>query len=290
MNIKVLRVNAFTESIKGGNTAGVVLDAPDLIDEQMKQISKKLHVSESAFVYPSSIADFKVRFFSPTVEVDLCGHATIAAFFTLALKGKLPRNKNRVTQETNVGVLPVTIYYDDDNTIDRVMMNQNKNIYKNIHFDISFIADSLNIDKKDIDDSLPRQIVSTGLFTLPICVKSFDDLKHMTPDFKKVQKICEQIGAGSIHVFTFETIEPGSLYHARNFAPLYGINEDPVTGTANGAVSSYVMKHKKIKENNFICEQGDIIGRPGRVFVEIHNDEIKVGGKARITQETELEI
>lgn len=290
MNVKVLRVNAFTESLQGGNPAGVVLDAPDLSDAQMKQISKKLLVSETAFVYPSAIADFKVRFFSPTVEVDLCGHATIAAFFTLALKGMIPQNTNTVMQETNVGVLPVTIMYYDDTTIDRVMMTQNKNIYKNISFNISLIADALNIDKKDIDDSLPKQIVSTGLFTAPICVKSFDTLKNMTPDFKKIKKICQQIGAGSLHVFTFETIDPDSFYHARNFAPLYGINEDPVTGTANGAVSSYLIKHKKIKTHNFICEQGDIIGRPGRVFVETHDDEIKVGGKAIITQETNLKI
>lgn len=291
MNVNVLKVNAFTESLEGGNPAGVVLDAPDLIDEQMRQISRTLSVSETAFVYPSTLADFKVRFFSPTVEVDLCGHATIATFFAMAVKGFVPQKENTiVTQETNVGVLPVTICSNDENTIDRIMMTQAKDIYKNIHLDISLMADSLGIDRNDIDDSLPKQIVSTGLFTLPICVKTFDDLKDMTPDFEKIKKICERVGAGSIHVFTFETIEPSSLYHARNFAPLYGVNEDPVTGTANGAVCSYVARHKKIKENNFICEQGDIIGRPGRVYVEIRNDKIKVGGKARITQETHIEV
>ncbi|KYK23063.1 hypothetical protein AYK25_06790 [Thermoplasmatales archaeon SM1-50] len=291
MNVKVLKVNAFTESLQGGNPAGVVLNAPYLIDEQMKQISKKLCVSETAFVYPSTFADFKVRFFSPTIEVDLCGHATIAVFFAIASKGLFSQKKNKiVTQETKVGVLPVTICSDNKNTIDKVMMTQSKYVYKNIYLDISLIADSLNIDKKDIEDTLPKQIISTGLFTLPICVKSFENLKNMTPDFEKIKKICVQIGVGSFHVFTFETIEPSSVYHARNFAPLYGINEDPVTGTANGAVSNYVMRHKKIKKNNFICEQGDIIGRPGRVFVEINDDEIKVGGKARITQETQIEI
>ncbi|PNX49231.1 MAG: hypothetical protein BV459_00440 [Thermoplasmata archaeon M11B2D] len=291
MNVNVLKVNAFTESLKGGNPAGVVLGAPDLFDEQMRQISRTLCVSETAFVYPSTLADFKVRFFSPAVEVDLCGHATIATFFAMAVKGVIPQKENTiVTQETNVGVLPVTIRSNDENTIDKVMMTQGKDIYKNIHLDISLIADSLHIDRNDIDDSLPKQIVSTGLYTLPICVKSFDDLKDMIPDFEKIKKICTMVGAGSFHVFTFETIEPRSLYHARNFAPLYGVNEDPVTGTANGAVCSYVARHKKIKENSFICEQGDIVGRPGRVCIEIGNDEIKVGGKARITQETHVEV
>ena len=291
MNVNVLKVNAFTESLHGGNPAGVVLDSPKLNDEQMKQISKELIVSETAFVFPSSIADFKVRFFTPTIEVDLCGHATIATFFTMALKGRFPRKKNqRITQETKAGILPVDIHYDDDKKIDRVMMSQNKPLYKNIHFNISLIADSLRIDPKDIDNSLPEQIVSTGLFTLPLCVKSLDTLRNMRPDFQKVKNICDKIGVGSFHVFTFETIEPDSIYHARNFAPVYGVNEDPVTGTANGAVSSYLVQHKIIEKNIFICEQGDIIGRPGRVFVEIRNDEIKVGGKARIAQEREIEV
>jgi PhzF family phenazine biosynthesis protein len=95
---------------------------------------------------------------------------------------------------------------------------------------------------------------------------------------------------GSFHVFCFETIDPESVYHARNFAPLYGIQEDPVTGTANGAVCSYLAKHHLVKKNNLICEQGDSIGRPGRVFVEIRNDEVKVGGKATIERETDLEV
>jgi PhzF family phenazine biosynthesis protein len=82
--IKVKKVNAFTDSINGGNPAGVVLDSPRLTDEQMMFISKKLKVSETAFVTPSSVADFKVRFFSPSSEVDLCGHETVATFYTMA--------------------------------------------------------------------------------------------------------------------------------------------------------------------------------------------------------------
>ncbi|MCK5301416.1 MAG: PhzF family phenazine biosynthesis protein, partial [Thermoplasmatales archaeon] len=78
MKIKIKIINAFTESIKGGNPAGVVLNSPNLTDNQMKFICKNLKVSETAFIFPSDIADYDVRFFSPKIEVDLCGHATIA--------------------------------------------------------------------------------------------------------------------------------------------------------------------------------------------------------------------
>ncbi len=290
MKVKVFRVNAFSESLHGGNPAGVVVDSPILTDEQMKQVTKELSVSETAFVFPSNVADFNVRFFSPTVEVDLCGHATIAAFFTMASKGRLSKKNTVFTQQTKAGILPVTVFYSDDQLVDRVMMTQTKPIYKNIYFDISFIADALQIDITDIDDTLPKQIVSTGLFTLPICVKSLKLLRNIKPDFQKVADLCRKIHIGSIHVFSFETINPQSVYHARNFAPLYGIQEDPVTGTANGAVCSYLTKNHLIKKNKFICEQGDSIGRPGCVIVEIRNDKVKVGGKATIELETDLEV
>ena len=290
MKINVKKVNAFTESPEGGNPAGVVLDSPDLTDEQMKHVSKVLSVSETAFVFPSKKADYKIRFFSPDVEVNLCGHATIATFFTMALEGIFSQNINTViTQETKAGVLPVDIYFSDE-TVDRVMMTQATPRYKDICLDISILADSLNISVDEIDDSLPKQIVSTGLFTLPLCVKSFDILKGINPDFEKIKKLCSRFGVGSFHLFTFDTVESDSIYHARNFAPVYGVNEDPVTGTANGAVCSYLLKNKIVKDRNLICEQGDIMGRPGRVFVEIDRDGVKVGGKARVVEEREISV
>lgn len=289
MKLLVKIVNAFTESIDGGNPAGVVLNSPELTDKQMANITKKLNVSETAFVFPSNKADFNIRFFTPTIEVDLCGHATIATFFTMALEGLFPNNLNLVvTQETKAGILPITIEFFDNGNVNRVMMAQGKPILKDIYLDISEVADSLGISVDKIDESLPKQTVSTGLFTLPICVKSFEILKSIKPNFEKIKKICKEFNLGSFHLFTFQTLESRSVYHARNFAPFYGVNEDPVTGTANGAVCSYLLLNKIIHESNLICEQGDIIGRPGRVFVEINKNTIKVGGKARIVREKEI--
>jgi len=291
MKIKVKKVNAFTDSVDGGNPAGVALNSPDLTDKQMLYISKVLKVSETAFVFSSVKADFKLRFFTPEIEVDLCGHATIATFFTMALQDFFPDKINKiVTQETKAGIFPVNIDFTEDGSVVRVMMTQAKPILKDIHLDILKIAESLKTAKENINDSLPKQIVSTGLFTLPICIKSFDILKKIKPDFQKIKKICNDLGIGSFHLFTFETLEHASVYHARNFAPIYGVNEDPVTGTANGAVCGYLLKNRIIQENNLLCEQGDIMGRPGRVFVEINKNVVKVGGRAKIVEEKEIKL
>ena len=291
LKIKVLKVNAFTKEKNGGNPAGVLLNSPDLTDEQMANITKQLQVSETAFVFPSKKADYKTRFFTPRVEVDLCGHATIATFYVIALRNQLLENRQvTMTQETNVGVLKVDIKFSENNKLSKVMMHQGKPVLKDVDFDFSEIADSLNISVNKIDTSLPKQIVSTGLFTLPVCVKSYDILKNIKPDFDKVEQICKKIDSGSFFVFTFETLESKSAYHARCFCPLYEVKEDPVTGTANGAVSFYLFKNKIINDSSLVCEQGDIIGRPGRVFVEIKDDVVKVGGKAVIVEERLIEL
>ncbi|MFO8077929.1 MAG: PhzF family phenazine biosynthesis isomerase, partial [Thermoplasmatota archaeon] len=185
---------------------------------------------------------------------------------------------------------PVTISYNSDGTIEKVMMKQAslQLIDKNISFPL--LAQALKIDTDMIRKDLPPQAVSTGLFTLPVCVKSYETLKNMTPDFKLVASFCKKIGVGSLHVFTFETLEPTSLYHARNFAPLYGINEDPVTGTANGAVSTYLKKHGIFEEDDVVVEQGDIIDHAGRVHVHIQNQDIFVGGTATIVKEKTISV
>ena len=292
MIIKVKIVNAFSESHSGGNPAGVLLDSPDLNENQMKYVSQELAVSETAFVFPSKKADYMLRFFSPKIEVELCGHATIATFFTMAVEGKFSKCKKNifVTQETKTGILPINISFNEFNKVERVMMTQRKPEFKDIHLDTSSIANSLNISADEIDTSLPRQIVSTGLFTLPLCINYFDVLEKINPNFEKIEMICRELGVGSFHLFTFDKIDFNSLYHARNFAPVYGINEDPVTGTANGAVCSYLLKHGIIKKGIFICEQGDIIGRSGRVFVDLNNDKVMVGGKAVIVEEKLLNV
>ena len=289
--IRVKKVNGFTELPDGGNPAGVLLNSPPLTEKQMIFITRELKVSETAFVSTSKKADYKTRFFSPNGEVDLCGHGTIAAFYTMALQGDFNSDgKIVVTQETKAGILPVEIEFTKFKKIDKVMMYQSKPILRGVDIDTHILADSLNISNEEIDDSLPQQIVSTGLFTLPICIKSLETLRNIKPDFRKIENICTKIGAGSFHLFCFETIGKESLYHARNFAPIYGINEDPTTGTANGAVCSYLTKNNITKDGSFICEQGDVIGRPGRVFVEINRDTVRVGGKAKFVEEIQFDM
>jgi len=289
-HIHTYTVRSFTQHPTGGNPAGVVLDAKGLTASQMKSISQQLQVSETAFVFPSATADVKTRFFSPKTEVDLCGHATIALFYLLGnttYKGTTTALMT-IMQETRVGLLPVTMYFSQGECI-KVMMQQQTPVITPCAIHLKKLCDALHIHKEDIDTSLPFQRVSTGLFTLPIGLQSFSLLQQLQPDFSQIQTLCKQYDIGSFHVYTFDTKEPTSVYHARNFAPCYGINEDPVTGTANGAVCSYLAHHKKISETRLICEQGDIMGSPGRVHVNLQKG-VHVGGHAVLVQQQRIPV
>ncbi len=274
--IKIKGVDAFTSIPFCGNPAGVVLDADDLTDEEMQLIAREMNYSETAFIMKSEVADFKVRFFSPKREVDLCGHVTIAAFSILAREGRILNEVTR--QETKAGILPVHIR---DKII---MMTQAKPVFKKVDVDKEVIASALGIPMMDINRNLPIEAVSTGLFSLLVPIRKIEIVREMNPNFAKVEKICKKFGVGSIFVFTFETIEPECMVHARCFAPLYGINEDPVTGTASGALGAYLVKHKS-SPTSLILEQGYEVGRPGKVFIEIDTkngkiEEVMVGGRA----------
>lgn len=89
MDITVNVVDAFIDSGQGGNPAGVVLDAGGFSAETKQRIAARVGLSETAFVSPSSVADFKLEFFTPTRQIPHCGHATIATFCYLLQQGKI---------------------------------------------------------------------------------------------------------------------------------------------------------------------------------------------------------
>jgi len=279
MNVKVYTLNSFAKTAVGGNEAGVVIDANSLTESEMRKIAALIGFSETAFVLHSDIADYKVRFFTPKEEVDLCGHATIATFFTLATLGLIKSGQYR--QETKAGVLGIEVKADYS-----IMMNQSLPTFSEI-LDKAEIADSLNIDLLQILQDLPVQIISTGLRDIIIPVTSLNALKSINPDYDKIKNISSKYNAVGYHVFTLES-EEGANASCRNFAPLYDIPEESATGTSNGALGCYLYEHgviDKSQTTTLIFEQGYSMNKPSeiRVIIGIKENEIievKVGGNA----------
>lgn len=289
MKINVYTLNSFAKTKEGGNPAGVVMNADFLSEEEMRKIAAVLGFSETAFVMQSNVADFKVRFFTPNEEVDLCGHATIATFYAMSSLNLLKQGKYE--QETKAGILGIEILNENF-----VMMNQSTPVFSEV-LDKDEVADSLNISPSQISEDLLVQIVSTGLRDIIVPVKSVEILDAIRPDMNKVKEVSQKYNAVGYHVFSLDSLHGANAY-CRNFAPIYGISEESATGTSNGALGCYLYHHGKINDKqaeNLKFEQGYSMKKPSEIRVSLAIKEnkifeVRVGGKAMNLTLTEVEI
>ena len=234
---EVYKVDVFTKEPLKGNPATVVLGIFD--DETMQKLAFELNVSETVFV---DSKDFRLRFFTPTKEVDLCGHATIGAFYVLKLKGL---ERGVYTAKTNAGRVKVRLD-------DKVWLNVKPRLVSDC--EVAVVDVGIKVGLKEVE--------------------SFDHLMSLKP--YEVTDLCRNLDVVGIYFYTFD-----SKFDAcgRFFAPDYGIPEDPVTGTANSALAYYLYTTEKLVKDRYVFEQGHALGREGIVYVEV-DESVWVGGDA----------
>ncbi len=277
---RVLQVDAFTDEPLAGNPAGVVPDADGLEDEQLQAIAREMAVSETAFLQsePDSEADWRIRYFTPSQEVDLCGHATVASFGVLHEEGVL--STGTTTFETNVGVLECRV--DEDGT---VWMTQDAPTIDAVEVEYGTVADALGVEREALEGAsadLPLAVSSTGLPFLVVPITYLSDVGNAQPDMAAVEALTDRVDAAGVYLFTFDTLEGDSTLHARMFAPGAGVPEDPVTGTASGAVGAYLERYGAFDPfpEELRLEQGHYLERPGLVRVRVDGAAVRVGGRA----------
>jgi PhzF family phenazine biosynthesis protein len=297
--VTVYQVDVFTNRKFKGNPAGVVLQADGLTEPEMLDIAKELNNSETAFVFPPVSADHDVwlRFFTPSTEVPICGHATIAAHYARALENHMA--SCTVIHKTGAGILPVQIEKQGEEI--RVTMTQgpisiepplDKNICRKI-------TDTLGLGLDDLDPACPVQIVSTGHSKVIIGIRRRQLLNALQPDFNGLAALSKDIRSNGYFVFTLDSGQLDILTHARMFAPAIGINEDPVTGNGNGPLGAYLVHHGLVDHDpRLFCFkgiQGEAMGRPGIISVEVDIENGKpvrtrVGGQAVLVFKTVIQI
>ncbi|WP_192930292.1 PhzF family phenazine biosynthesis protein [Alkaliphilus pronyensis] len=289
MELKIFYAEAFTDKVFCGNTAAIVINEKHLTDEEMQKIAAELKLSETAFVMemPDKANTFEVRFFTPLQEVDLCGHATIAAFTVLFNNGYIKGKSSclKCKQITKAGILDVDIYQ-KDGEIQRIMMLQGEGkIIKTLN-ETEELCNILGIDKEEFgiySHKLKPQIITTGLKDIIFPVVNLQALKKLTPNMGRLKSYCKIMDVIGVHVFTLETLNKEATAHCRNFAPLVGINEEAATGTSSGGLAYYLIENSIILSDKFIFEQGHFMNRPSIIHAYINksNSRIYVGGVAR---------
>ncbi len=302
MTYRILQVDAFTDQVFGGNPAGVVPEAEGLTDDQMQQIAREMNVSETAFVTEHREGCFDVRFFTPTEEVDLCGHATIAAFWFLALERRVKRRGDRSTvhQRTRAGQLQVDIHYRGDHPT-RVMMTQVPPRFMGGGGWEPELEDALGLLGRDGFSHMPLpEVISTGLPDLIVPFPNRQSLWSLSPDLSALADFCRKRDIISVHCVTLDTLDQGSTAHCRDFSPAVGVPEEAATGTASGATAAYLVRQGLVDPGGadlvaMTLEQGHILDRPSTIYAEADIEEgqpigIRVGGEARVVIDGVLRI
>ena len=283
--IGIRQVDAFTDVAFGGNPAGVVTVADSLDAAQMQLVAREMNLSETAFVAPSDKADFKVRFFTPNTEVDLCGHATIGSFSALHEEGRLDAARSVFTQETKAGVLEVERSFRDGMPV--FTMTQAKPRFRDTGASREEVARLLRVDVSELLD-VPPSAVSTGLWWFVAGFRRLATVQSMAPDLAAIREFSERHGLIGVVPFCLETLDPEASFHMRAFAPFVAIDEDPVCGTGNGSAGAYIGTHRLVDfgdEIDLVSEAGIEVRRPGKVFVSLRREggeivRVRVGGSA----------
>lgn len=246
--IEVQVVNAFVDDNHGGNPAGVVLNADNLSNEQKLSIAKKAGLSETAFVSRSSVADFKLDFFTPVRQIAHCGHATIATFSYLAQLGLIKSQSS--SKETIDGRRDILLQGD------LAFMEQKPPVYSSIHGREEKIVRSLGLTEKDILTNAPISIINTGNSFLIIPVANESALKNIIPDYDLINEISEELNLIGYYVFCTQTEDQERDVNTRMFAPRFGIKEEAGTGMAAGPLACYLYDILGLKKDRFLIQQG----------------------------------
>ncbi len=262
MAIRIVQVDAFTNRAFAGNPAAVCVlrESPD--EQWMRDVAREMNLSETAFLVPQDDG-YQLRWLTPAVEVDLCGHATVASAHVLWQDGHLPANQ-QARFYTRSGKLTADLRGD--------------------WIELDFPA-KIAVAADAPPELLPAlglaaaKFVGKNAFDYLVEVDSEAILRGLSPDHSTLRKLPVR-GV----IVTARASSPGFDFMSRFFAPGSGIDEDPVTGSAHTALGPYWSPI--LGKQEFTAFQAS--ERGGVIRVRLEGDRVKLGGQAVTVMTGEL--
>jgi len=277
-------VDVFAEEKYAGNQLAVVRDAAGLSDGKMQNITKEMNYSETTFILSDDQKDggYDVRIFTPAQEVPFAGHPTLGTAYIIQQE-IIKEPAEKIILNLKVGQIPVTFNYE----------GKEKNVLRMKQIEPTFgqtiepeqISDVLGINTSDIDEKFPVQEVTTGMFFAIVPLKTLDAVKRAKVHKDKYFKLIENRQAKAILVFCPETYSKENDLNVRVFVDYFGIPEDPATGSGNGCLAGYLVKHRYFGKDKIDVrvEQGYEIARRSLIYLRAEDKEgqidVSVGGK-----------
>lgn len=271
------QVDAFTSHLFKGNPAAVIVREQWLDDELMQNIAAENNLAETAFVKIIDAENFEIRWFTPKVEVDFCGHATLASSYVLF---EYYTQANKINFHVkNLGIFVITQSHDGKIEMDFPIRKPKK------------IEEYPSLLNEVIDRPFKEVYLNEQAYIL-IC-ETEQDVINAKPNYQMIQAIAEayevstSITASDAPDVTITSLSKQYDYVARYFAPHKGINEDPVTGSMHTGLAP--LWAEKLNKNSLIAFQSS--ERGGELFCELKNqDRIVISGYAKLFMSAEIHI
>jgi trans-2,3-dihydro-3-hydroxyanthranilate isomerase len=282
-------VDVFAEKKYAGNQLAVFREAGGLCGEEMQRLARETNFSETTFILQDGERDggYDVRIFTPEEEIPFAGHPTLGTAHVIhkeILKGKT----GALTLNLKVGKIPVTFGRDGYNWMKQIEPEFGK------QHPAETIAVIIGLTADDIDDRCPVQEVSTGLPFFIVPLKTLSALKMAKVDRDKYFTFIKDSWAKGILIFCPQAHEAQNDISVRVFVECFGVPEDPATGSGNGCLAGYLVKHRYFGKDriDIRSEQGYEIGRPSLLLLKAEQAgtgiNIAVGGKAVIVAKGEF--
>ena len=281
-------VDVFTIGRKyTGNQLAVYLGDPPAA--LMQQLAKEINFSETTFVTSSQPENggYNMRIFMPEVEVDFAGHPVLGTAFVIQ-REYIKRPVERLVLNLPIGPIPVTFGADGI-----IWMRQNPPSF-GARFGAAEMAAILNIDEDDIDSRYPIEEVSTGLAFALAPLRSLAAVQKARVKLDELRALLGAHDAIAPAIFCSETLHAENDIHVRVLDDIYGAPEDPATGSANGCIAAYLVKHRVFGGDRIAIrsEQGYQIGRPSLLHLEARETGgeivVRVGGRVELVARGQL--
>ena len=293
--------DVFTEKQFGGNQLAVFTDGSELDSATMQNIAREMNYSETTFLLPPERGgDFRVRIFTPGQELPFAGHPLVgSAFVIVSEKLKAPDSPlTRLTLETGVGPIEVEVAVKNGRP-GRTTMTQPLPTVRGEYSNTSLLARALSLDAAHIKDTgLPVETIFNGIAVMIVPVDSPAAIEGIRVESGALEQISREVGASTVLVFTRHTVSAAGNVHCRVFAPAAGVGEDAATGSANGPLGFYLVRHKLVEVESttrIVSEQGYEMKRPSLLYIDVSVDPItnevtgvRVGGDVVISGQGEI--
>jgi len=286
-------IDVFAEEKFAGNQLAVYRNARALSGEAMQKIAKEMHFSETTFILSEKQRDagYDVRIFSPEKEMPFAGHPALGTAFAIQQE-IIKQRVDKVVLNLKVGQIPVSFNY-KGNHPDTLFMKQVSPTFGQI-VDPKTVSKILDLDVDDVDARFPVEEVSTGMPFLIVPLKTLDSVKRARTNRNEYFNLIKRLEAKAILIFCRETYDEENDLNVRMFADYLGITEDPATGSGNGCLAGYLVKHRFFGKDrvDLRVEQGYEIGRPSLLLLKAENKfeeiEVLVGGRTIMVAKGEI--